>query len=249
MNLPQTLDRIPTISTQLRILSTVKAASLGDSTEMSKEEEQAAEQATEMLVHNAQNLMMSVKDTVSPTLTLKVLLFSCGSSIFHARYYPGQFCACQAPDYCIHVSKSAAPYASQVLKSIWAWGPGGKRLPRALHATHWPLPCLSLPGHSCSEQQNCISPSRLELVMQAKSLGWSPLIILFEDRCPENLVCFSWFLPRLSAFLAKLQQHEKLRMPWCAKWSSCIQSAATCRLTRKIFRSDKVWNRIQLPSL
>lgn len=60
----KTLDRIPTISTQLRILSTVKAASLGDSAEMSKEEEEAAEQATEMLVHNAQNLMLSVKDTV-----------------------------------------------------------------------------------------------------------------------------------------------------------------------------------------
>jgi len=60
----KTLDRIPTISTQLRILSTVKAASLGDNTEMTKEEEEAAEQATEMLVHNAQNLMLSVKDTV-----------------------------------------------------------------------------------------------------------------------------------------------------------------------------------------
>ncbi|XP_076808148.1 vinculin-like [Clavelina lepadiformis] len=63
-DMKKTLDRIPTISTQLRILSTVKAASLGDSTDMTKEEEEAAEQATEMLVHNAQNLMMSVKDTV-----------------------------------------------------------------------------------------------------------------------------------------------------------------------------------------
>ena len=63
-DMKKTLDRIPTISTQLRILSTVKAASLGDNAEMTKEEEEAAEQATEMLVHNAQNLMMSVKDTV-----------------------------------------------------------------------------------------------------------------------------------------------------------------------------------------
>ena len=63
-DMKKTLDRIPTIGTQLRILSTVKAASLGDNTEMTKEEEEAAEQATEMLVHNAQNLMMSVKDTV-----------------------------------------------------------------------------------------------------------------------------------------------------------------------------------------
>merc|ERR1739838_389006 len=60
----KTLERIPTISTQLRILSTVKAASLGDQTDMTKEEEDAAVQATELLVHNAQNLMMSVKDTV-----------------------------------------------------------------------------------------------------------------------------------------------------------------------------------------
>nr|CAB3234304.1 vinculin-like [Phallusia mammillata] len=63
-DMKKTLDRIPTISTQLRILSTVKAASLGDFENMSKEEEAAAEQATEMIVHNAQNLMMSVKDTV-----------------------------------------------------------------------------------------------------------------------------------------------------------------------------------------
>ena len=63
-DMKRTLDRIPTISTQLRILSTVKAASLGDKEDMTKEEEEAAEQATEMLVHNAQNLMMSVKDTV-----------------------------------------------------------------------------------------------------------------------------------------------------------------------------------------
>ena len=42
----------------------MKAASLGDQTDMTKEEEDAAVQATELLVHNAQNLMMSVKDTV-----------------------------------------------------------------------------------------------------------------------------------------------------------------------------------------
>jgi len=60
----KTLERIPTVSTQLRILSTVKAASLGDSTDLSKDDEDAAQQATELLVHNAQNLMMAVKDTV-----------------------------------------------------------------------------------------------------------------------------------------------------------------------------------------
>jgi len=60
----KTLERIPTISTQLRILSTVKAASLGERAEMSKDDLDAAQQATDLLVHNAENLMMSVKDTV-----------------------------------------------------------------------------------------------------------------------------------------------------------------------------------------
>lgn len=60
----KTLERIPTISTQLRILSTVKAASLGDNSGTTEQDEDAASQATELLVHNAQNLMMSVKDTV-----------------------------------------------------------------------------------------------------------------------------------------------------------------------------------------
>ncbi|XP_052334418.1 vinculin isoform X4 [Oncorhynchus keta] len=59
-NLLQVCERIPTISTQLKILSTVKATMLGR-TNISEEE---SEQATEMLVHNAQNLMLSVKETV-----------------------------------------------------------------------------------------------------------------------------------------------------------------------------------------
>ena len=63
-DMKRTLDKIPTISTQLRILSTVKAASLGGKEDMTQEEEDAAVQATEMLVLNAQNLMLSVKDTV-----------------------------------------------------------------------------------------------------------------------------------------------------------------------------------------
>ena len=68
----QTLERIPTVSTQLRILSTVKAASLGDSTDLSKDDEDAAQQATELLVHNAQNLMMAVKDTVSYSSSISI---------------------------------------------------------------------------------------------------------------------------------------------------------------------------------
>ncbi|XP_078607596.1 vinculin-like isoform X11 [Branchiostoma floridae x Branchiostoma japonicum] len=59
-NLLQVCERIPTISTQLKILSTVKATMIGQSNVDSEE----VDQATEMLVHNAQNLMQSVKETV-----------------------------------------------------------------------------------------------------------------------------------------------------------------------------------------
>ncbi|XP_076142514.1 vinculin-like [Alosa pseudoharengus] len=59
-NLLQVCERIPTISTQLKILSTVKATMLGR-TNIS---EGGLTKATEMLVHNAQNLMQSVKETV-----------------------------------------------------------------------------------------------------------------------------------------------------------------------------------------
>ncbi|XP_023322690.1 vinculin isoform X2 [Eurytemora carolleeae] len=57
-NLLQACERIPTIGTQLKILSTVKATMLGS---QSKNEDT---EATEMLVGNAQNLMLSVKQTV-----------------------------------------------------------------------------------------------------------------------------------------------------------------------------------------
>ncbi|XP_052745183.1 vinculin [Bicyclus anynana] len=57
-NLLQVCERIPTIGTQLKILSTVKATMLGA---QGSEEDQ---EATEMLVGNAQNLMQSVKETV-----------------------------------------------------------------------------------------------------------------------------------------------------------------------------------------
>ncbi|CAH2268429.1 jg16861 [Pararge aegeria aegeria] len=53
-NLLQVCERIPTIGTQLKILSTVKATMLGA---QGSEEDQ---EATEMLVGNAQNLMQSV---------------------------------------------------------------------------------------------------------------------------------------------------------------------------------------------
>ncbi|MFH4977356.1 hypothetical protein AB6A40_004065 [Gnathostoma spinigerum] len=69
MTLLQVCERIPTIATQLKILSTVKATMLGSnvyvgpygqSVDGSEEDEEAMQQ----LVLNAQNLMQSVKDTV-----------------------------------------------------------------------------------------------------------------------------------------------------------------------------------------
>lgn len=57
-NLLQVCERIPTIGTQLKILSTVKATMLGA---QGSEEDM---EATEMLVGNAQNLMQSVRETV-----------------------------------------------------------------------------------------------------------------------------------------------------------------------------------------
>uniref|UniRef100_A0A0N4Z3B8 Vinculin n=1 Tax=Parastrongyloides trichosuri TaxID=131310 RepID=A0A0N4Z3B8_PARTI len=69
MTLLQVCERIPTIATQLKILSTVKATMLGSQViigpygqpvDGSEEDEEAMQQ----LVLNAQNLMQSVKDTV-----------------------------------------------------------------------------------------------------------------------------------------------------------------------------------------
>ncbi|XP_021371535.1 vinculin-like isoform X11 [Mizuhopecten yessoensis] len=70
-NLLQVCERIPTIGTQLKILSTVKATMLGaqepipapDGSEIACGSEEDQE-ATEMLVGNAQNLMQAVKETV-----------------------------------------------------------------------------------------------------------------------------------------------------------------------------------------
>ncbi|XP_013395141.1 vinculin [Lingula anatina] len=70
-NLLQVCERIPTIGTQLKILSTVKATMLGaqepiaapDGSEIACGSEEDQE-ATEMLVGNAQNLMQAVRETV-----------------------------------------------------------------------------------------------------------------------------------------------------------------------------------------
>lgn len=65
-NLLQVCERIPTIGTQLKILSTVKATMLG--AQGSDEDREA----TDMLVGNAQNLMQSVS-TASTALTMHSL--------------------------------------------------------------------------------------------------------------------------------------------------------------------------------
>lgn len=65
-NLLQVCERIPTIGTQLKILSTVKATMLG--AQGSDEDREA----TDMLVGNAQNLMQSVS-TASTALTMPSL--------------------------------------------------------------------------------------------------------------------------------------------------------------------------------
>ncbi|XP_065219511.1 vinculin-like isoform X3 [Planococcus citri] len=70
-SLLQVCERIPTIGTQLKILSTVKATMLGaqeilprmENAELQGGSEEDQE-ATDMLVGNAQNLMQSVKETV-----------------------------------------------------------------------------------------------------------------------------------------------------------------------------------------
>ncbi|XP_059491323.1 vinculin isoform X4 [Neocloeon triangulifer] len=70
-NLLQVCERIPTIGTQLKILSTVKATMLGAQEFIPRFEDgeirgdsEEDQEATDMLVGNAQNLMQSVKETV-----------------------------------------------------------------------------------------------------------------------------------------------------------------------------------------
>ncbi|XP_039286096.1 vinculin isoform X3 [Nilaparvata lugens] len=70
-NLLQVCERIPTIGTQLKILSTVKATMLGAQETLPRHElaelqggTEEDQEATDMLVGNAQNLMQSVKETV-----------------------------------------------------------------------------------------------------------------------------------------------------------------------------------------
>lgn len=64
------LEKIPTIATQLKILSTVKATMLG----RSNLPENEVIEATEMLVYNAQNLMKGVRQVVkeSEAATIKI---------------------------------------------------------------------------------------------------------------------------------------------------------------------------------
>ncbi|XP_075263215.1 vinculin-like isoform X3 [Convolutriloba macropyga] len=61
-NLQNVAHKIPTLATQLNILSTVKATTIGGATGRNATKDDL--EATEMLVLNAQNIMTSVKDTV-----------------------------------------------------------------------------------------------------------------------------------------------------------------------------------------
>ncbi|OWF41671.1 Vinculin [Mizuhopecten yessoensis] len=85
-NLLQVCERIPTIGTQLKILSTVKATMLGA---QGSEEDQ---EATEMLVGNAQNLMQAVKETVraAEAASIKIRVDSGNVCSFAPRYNYGQ---------------------------------------------------------------------------------------------------------------------------------------------------------------
>ncbi|CAD5126155.1 DgyrCDS14323 [Dimorphilus gyrociliatus] len=94
MNLLQVCERIPTIGTQLKILSTVKATMLGaqetvpipDDNELASGSEEDQE-ATEMLVGNAQNLMQSVRDTVraAEAASIKIRIDSGYTIRWHRR--------------------------------------------------------------------------------------------------------------------------------------------------------------------
>jgi vinculin len=70
-NLLQVSERIPTIGTQLKILSTVKATMIG--LQGSKEDEEA----TDMLIINAQNLNESVKATVQAAKSASIKMKNC----------------------------------------------------------------------------------------------------------------------------------------------------------------------------
>ncbi|GFO01226.1 vinculin [Plakobranchus ocellatus] len=95
-NLLNVCERIPTIGTQLKILSTVKATMLGaqepipapDGSEIACGSEEDQE-ATEMLVGNAQNLMQAVKETVrsAEAASIKIRVDS-GYTIRWARKRP-----------------------------------------------------------------------------------------------------------------------------------------------------------------
>ncbi|KAI0215113.1 Vinculin [Lamellibrachia satsuma] len=95
-SLLQVCERIPTIGTQLKILSTVKATMLGaqepvptpDGSEIACGSEEDQE-ATEMLVGNAQNLMQSVRETVraAEAASIKIRVDS-GYSIHWNRRRP-----------------------------------------------------------------------------------------------------------------------------------------------------------------
>ncbi|KXJ18815.1 Vinculin [Exaiptasia diaphana] len=78
-NMQQTIDRIPTISTQLKIVSTVKATMIG-SQELEEDRE-----ATETLVGCAENLMSAVRQTVRETEAASVKMRTDAGLVMHWR--------------------------------------------------------------------------------------------------------------------------------------------------------------------
>ncbi|XP_075987206.1 vinculin-like isoform X2 [Anticarsia gemmatalis] len=71
-NLLQVCERIPTISGQLKMLTTVKGSSLGQRGAASPEDKEAMD----MLVGNAQSLMISISDVVKAAASASVKIMS-----------------------------------------------------------------------------------------------------------------------------------------------------------------------------
>ena len=80
----QVCEKIPTLGTQLRVMSTVKATMMGNN--MDTEEDQ---EAMDMLVFNAQKLNQAVKETVraAEAASIRVRCALCSTSLL---YCPAQ---------------------------------------------------------------------------------------------------------------------------------------------------------------
>ena len=81
-NLLQVCEKIPTLGTQLRVLSTVKATMMG--VNMDSEEDQ---EAMDMLVFNAQKLNQAVKETVRAAEAASIRVRYASSSLLHLLHH------------------------------------------------------------------------------------------------------------------------------------------------------------------